>query len=144
MTTMRNEKIEKAVQWMRKLGMMSPCIEAFKNGKLWQSEGAGIFSGILYAAEPDIVAMAHKIEEEQDVVVWHAIKGHYNLGGEHVKMVSYLLVGNQDVADDISLEEYPNHQYVCFSYVQNKSWEYGSEYGDVTIMPMNGGLRRVY
>lgn len=144
MTTMRNEKIEKAVQWMRQLDMLSPCIEAFKKGNLWQSEGTGIFSGILYAAEPDIVAMAHKIEEEHDVVVWHVIKGHYNLGGDHVEMISYLLVGNQDVTNNSALEEYQDNQYICFSYVQNKSWAYGSEYGDVTIMPMNGGLRRVY
>lgn len=144
MTTMREEKLKKAEQWMRQLDMLPPCIHALQKGELWQSEAVGGLGGILFAAEPDIVAMAKKIEEEQDVVVWHVIKGQYNLGGECVEMISYLLVGNQDVTDDTSLEEFQGNQYVSFAYVQNKTWEYGSEYGDVTIMPVNGGLRRVY
>lgn len=140
--TNREEKMKIAEQWMEKLGMMPPCIDAMKNGKLWQSEGWGAASGILFTAEPDVLNQAKKIEEEQDALVWHAIKGVYLLGGDRVEMVAYLLVTNEDL-NSAELPECEDGSYAVFAYVQNNSWELCSECGDVVVRPANGGLRRV-
>ena len=140
--TNREEKKKIAEQWMRQLGMLTRCINAMKNDKLWQSEGCGPMSGILYAAEPAILEQAKKIEEKQDALVWHAIKGVYLLGGDRVKMVAYLLVTNEDL-NGPELPECVDGSYAVFAYVQNNSWELCSEYGDTAVKPANGGLRRV-
>lgn len=138
----REEKLKIAEQWMKQLNMMPQCIEALKKGQVWQSESWGKMSGILYSAEPDVLEKVKEIETEQGVLVWHVIKGTYLLGGEKVNMTSFLLVGNEDTAT-MELPQCIDNSYAVFAYVQNKSWETGSEYGDVAVLPANGGLRRV-
>lgn len=74
---MRNyeKKLELACHWMEQLDVLQPCIDALRKGELWQSEGAGIMSGLLYTAEPAIREQAKKLEEKYDALVWHAING---------------------------------------------------------------------
>lgn len=138
-------KLELACRWMEQLDILQPCIDALREGKLWQSEGAGIMSGLLYTAEPEVQAYAKKLEKKYDALVWHAIKGTYILDGtDRMEMVIYLMVTESDVRDNnISLEHADTNCYYCFGFVENRTEPTFSESGDCLISPVNGGLRRV-
>lgn len=144
---MRNyeKKLELACHWMEQLDVLQPCINALRKGELWQSEGAGIMSGLLYTAEPAIREQAKKLEEKYDALVWHAIKGTYIFGGtDRMEMVVYLMVTEDDIRDNnISLEHADTSCYYCFGFVENRTEPMFSESGDCLVSPANGGLRRV-
>ncbi len=126
-----------ALEWMRKMEMMNECVEAFKKGKLWQSEGAGFMSGILYEASEEVLHKAKEIEEKTGQLVWHVIRGVYLVSGDKVKMDTYLLVEEGETF------EHENETYCCYAYVDNKTYPMDSEYGSVLITNANGGLKRV-
>lgn len=126
-----------ALEWMRRLDMMGSCIRAFRGDKLWQSEGSGIMSGILYEASEDVLQKAKEIEKESGLVVWHVIRGTYIVGGDQVQMDTYLLAEENEVFD------HERNNYVCYAYVDNKTYPVDSEYGSVLIKNANGGLKRI-
>ena len=140
----REEKLELAIRWMEQLNVLKPCRDALKRGELWQSEGAGVMSGILYTASEETVEKAKEIEDKYNVLVWHAIKGVYIFGGtDRFEVSTYLLVADEDVEMDHRLQTADLNNYYALAYVDNETDPMLSELGEVAIANANGGLRRV-
>lgn len=139
------EKRELAVNMMQHLGVMHPCIDALKKGGLWQSESLMPgFGGILFEASQDVREKAAELEKNGDALVWHVIRGRYNIGGDLMDLDTYLLVTNSDAdSGELPLERCKEGDF-AFSYVYNRTAPDCSEYGDVLIKMENGGIVRVY
>ena len=126
---------EKAVNYIKQLGMHENVLTEFKAGTINASESGGI----LYWANEHESAQIAKLQEDGDVV-WHIIRGSYVLGDtDQCDMNCYLLATNEDT-ELLVLED---GNYEAFAYVENVTWPDCSEYGYVYVKPSLGGLVRV-
>lgn len=131
MTDMNREMMkEEAVARMELLGLLPQTIEDFKKGRINKSEYG---KGILYWLSKEEQEAVRKIEEKNNIVIYHAILDNSEFG----PMYSYLYVNSypqewkQD-REDI-LEGYP------LAYVVNGEI---AEFGTIGVEPMFGGLKR--
>ena len=125
---------EEAVKRMELLKMSRQCINAFKRGEIWESEGIGA----LYECDNTEKDIIKEFEEENaDCLVYHMIHNRFDFG-ECYTMLYVSSDENEWEQDRIDIMQgYP------LAYVKNIDDEYCSEFGCVGIKPNIGGLVRV-
>ena len=131
---------EKAVGYMKDLGILDDAIKAF------EADDIVFFSinGFIYSLTPQMRQTISEIENKLhgDVVVWHVIHGKYKMcDGSELKIDTYLLA-TSECAD--ALDKCENEGYYAFAFVNNIDAPQDSEFGDVVIAERFGGLYRVY
>ena len=130
----KEERFEEAIKRMKLLKLDKQCIEAFKKGKVWESEGFGA----LYEVNDEEQKLIDNFEKNlEGCLVYHMIHNKFEFG----ECYSMLYVSPdkeewQQDKDDIS------EGYV-FAYVYNKDCEWCSEFGSIAIKPSIGGLIRL-
>ena len=125
---------EKAISFIKQLGMHKNVLSEFKTGQINASEAGGI----LYWANEHETEKIIELQEDGNVV-WHIIRGTYVLGGtDQCEMIVYLLATDED-AEFLVFED---GSYEAFAYVENGTWPDCSEYGYIYVEPSVGGLVR--
>ena len=126
---------EKAINFIKQLGMHENVLAEFEAGTINASESGGI----LYWANEHEQDQIKRIQELDDCVVWHIIRGIFVLGGvDECEMICYLLATEED-ASYLMVDD---GEYEVFAYVENVSWPDCSEYGYICVKPSVGGLVR--
>lgn len=134
--SIKESQKEKAVQLFKRLGIFKLYIDGFvKEDKVCFFE---CFGGYWVYQEPEIEKKMREIEEEYGAKVY-AIT-HERVYGDDVW--SFLLVTSSP-EDWVDLIMPADNGFYAFAYVWNKSYDYDSEFGDVVVQSMGGGLRRV-
>lgn len=130
----KKERFIEAIERMKLLKLDKQCIEAFKNGKVWESEGFGA----LYEVNDEEQKIIDKFEaNHKDCLVYHMIHNNFEFG----ECYSILYVSSdkeewQQDKDDIK-EGY------IFAYVENIDDDWCSEFGSIAVKPSIGGLIRL-
>lgn len=117
-------------------------LKEFKqNETIYYSENlGGAFSGILYwlRNKKDFVEKVKEIEEKRNIFVYHCILNHTEYGD---------LLSMMYISEDESFWEYEREELkegYAGAYVWNISFEPYSEFGNIGINGVNGGLVRRY
>lgn len=130
---MKEKQMKEALNRMVTLQMSRQCINAFKNGKVWESEGMGA----LYEVNEDEQKIIDEFESKYNGLVYHMIHNMTEFGELYT-----ILYVSKDVtewnADRNDLED-----GLAFAYVKNVTDDWCSEFGTVSIRPSIGGLVRV-
>lgn len=130
-------KKDKALELMKQLDIYQPYIDGFKdNGYVCYFER---FGGFWDYQNKELEAKRKEIEEKYNCIVY-AIT-HEFIDGE--EMYSFLLVTNHPEDWDYMLQEAGRNKYYATAYVWNKSYDWGSELGDILIEYAFGGIRRI-
>jgi hypothetical protein len=128
---------EIAVECLQKLDIYKPYIRRF--------EVAGIpcfferFGGFYVDQEPELLAKVKEVEEEYGCLVY-AITHELFIFGECWSMLC-VSKHTKEVLDCL-VPGVTNHFY-AFSYVWNKSDNLLSEFGDIVVQALGGGIRRI-
>lgn len=130
---MREEQRQEAIERMEMLSMSRQCINAFKKGKVWESEGIGA----LYEVNEKEQKIIDEFEEEHNAVVYHMIHNMFFFG-ECYTMLYVSKDKNEWKSDRQDLKE-----GYAFTYVKNIDDDICSEFGSVAIRPQIGGLVRI-
>jgi len=118
---------------MELLKLSKQCINAFKNGSVWESEGYGA----LYECNDKENAIIKKFEEEHDGLVYHMIHNKYEFGECYT--ILYVSKYEDEWEDDIK----DIHDGYVLAYVENVDDTMCSEFGSVAIKSSFGGLVRI-
>lgn len=121
-----------AIKRMELLNMSSRCIEAFKEGKVWESEGIGA----LYECNPKEKSIIENFERKFNGKVYHMIHDMFEFG----ECYSMLYVSKDSSEWKQDLEDLKDG--IAFVYVKNLDDDLCSEFGTIGIKPNIGGLRR--
>lgn len=130
------EKKDKAIEIMKTLDIYKPYIQGFKekdNVCFFE-----MFGGYWVYQEPEIEAKMKEIEQEYNCKVY-AITHEFTDFGE---LYDFLIVTNYPEEWDDAVYSYGN-KHTLFAYVWNKSDEWLSEFGSITVQSFGGGIRRV-
>ena len=131
----KKERFDEAIERMKLLKLDTPCIEAFKKGKVWESEGFGA----LYEVNEEEQMIVDTFEANHEgCLVYHMIHNIYEFG----ECYSILYVSS-DKEEWESDKEDIKDGYV-FAYVENVDDDFCSEFGSIAIKPSIGGLMRLY
>lgn len=134
--TMELEKQKhEALKRMKILGIHSMAIKEFQHeGKLNLSES----NGALYWLNEGLQKRVKEFEKKYNSLVYHVIRSYSEVG----EMISYLYVSpwTEDWDDDKTDLESGR----ALVYVENLSDEVLSEFGFIGIMPLFGGVARLY
>lgn len=130
-------KKDKALELMKKLDIYKPYIKGFKdNDYVCFFER---FGGFWDYQEPELEAKRKEIEKKYNCLVY-AITHEFL---EDDELYSFLIV--TDYPEDwnkLLMSAGPNRHYAT-AYVWNKSCEWCSEFGDITVQSAFGGIRRI-
>lgn len=131
----REKKKERAILYMKELGLFKPCIKNFeKYDEVQMSEPWG---GLYEFSDNEELNKAIKeFEEEYDSLVYHVI--HANVCG--MDMYSFLCVS--DYEEDWELDIPGIRDGYVFTYTWNKDIPEFSEYGSIGYKEFIGGLIR--
>lgn len=132
----REEQKAEAIERLKYLGVLPTVIESFSNGKILASE---YNLGLLYEVDQPMKDKIKQLERNGDMV-FHVVKGTYSVCDEEMVMTSYLILDNDK-------EEWKwNHNEIedgiVFTYTVNETAPEFSEYGNIIVAPLNGGLTR--
>ena len=132
---MEDKIFNECITRMELLKMSKDCIDAFKNGKVWESEGIGA----LYEVNDTEQKYINEFEEKnKGYRVYHIIHNLTDFG----ELYSLLYVGtSEDEWEDDKIDLKDGYAFV---YVKNITDEFNSEFGSIMIKPNIGGLIRVY
>lgn len=131
---MNNKILDKCIKRMQILKLDKPCIEAFKQGKVWESEGFGA----LYEVNEQEQSYIDEFEKEHTgCKVYHMIHNVFNFG----ECYSMLYLSNEESEwqDDLDLLS----EGYAFVYVKNVDDDLYSEFGTIAIKSQFGGLVRL-
>lgn len=131
---MRQEQIDEALIRMEMLQMSRQCINAFKQGKVWESEGMGA----LYEVDEDEQKLIDEFEKEHDAVVYHMIHNMFVFGECYTML--YVSKYKEEWKED--KQDLKDGYALC--YVKNVTDDFCSEFGTVAIKPSIGGLVRLH
>lgn len=130
---MREEMKKECINRMKKLKFMPECIGAFKNGRIWESEGYGA----LYELNEKEQEMLKEFEQEhENCLVYHIIHNKFEFG----ECYSLLYVSSNKDEWEEDNEDLDNG--LAFAYVKNIDDYLCSEFGRIGIKPNFGGLVR--
>ena len=130
------EQKAKAAEYLRKLGIFKPYIDGFvKNDNVCFFER---FGGFWVYQEPEIEKKMREIEQEHGCKVY-AIT-HEKVYGDD--MWSFLVV-TSNPQEWVDLVGRSGNGFYAFAYTWNRSYDYGSEFGDVFLQSFGGGIRRI-
>lgn len=132
---------ELAIQCLEKMNIYSPYVRKFKSK-------AGIpcffenFAGFYADQEPELWNKIKEVENEYGCLVYAITHEITNLG----EMWSMLCIPSEyeSIEDILFPADSSNRKFYAFSYVWNKSWEDGSEFGDIVVQSAFGGLKRIH
>ena len=131
---MKEKVFSECLVRMEMLRLSKNCISAFKEGKIWLSEGRGA----LYEIEDRERAIIEEFEKEhENYKVYHLIHNIYEFG----EIYSLLYVSS----DTNEWEEDKNdiQEGYVFAYCKNMDFDYCSEFGTIGVKQNIGGLVRV-
>ena len=129
-------KKEKALELLTELDIYTPYVKGFEEKD--QVCFFERFGGYWVYQEPEIEAKMKELERQYNCVVY-AITHEYTDFGE---LYTFLLVTNYP-------EEWPRlmisdgNRHTAFAYVWNKTDDWCSEFGSVTVMSLGGGITRI-
>ena len=136
MLTTREEKKEKAIEFMQKLKILPNYIQAFKkNDTVCLFQG---FGGYWLYQYPELQEQLKKIEEKYDCVVYAVMQEHVGTD----ECYSFLVVTDYKEEWERLVYKVQNN-HCAFAYVWNKDIEYFSEFGRIFVQSLGGGIRRV-
>lgn len=129
-------KKEKAVEILKKLNIYKPYINGFqKKGDVCFFEGYG---GHWAYQEPELIDKIKEFEDSHNALVY-AVTHEFTDFGE---CYDFMFVPNcKDEWDDLVIDMH-NKTFCVFAYVWDKDDEW-SEFGDIIIKSMYGGIRRI-
>ena len=130
----REKKKERAILYMKELGLLSPCIRAFeKNDEVQMSD---IFGLDEIHNNEELKNAIKEFEEEYDSLVYHVV--HAYIYG--MDMYSFLCVSDYEEDWELDIPGI-KHGYV-FTYTWNKDVPEFSEYGSIGYRHNFGSLVR--
>ena len=131
---MNNKILDECIKRMQLLKLDKPCIEAFKKGKVWESECYGALYEVTEQEQSyiDEFEKAHK-----GCKVYHMIHDKFEFG----ECYSMLYISNDESEwqDDLDLLS----EGYAFVYVKNVDADWCSEFGTIAIKSQFGGLVRI-
>lgn len=129
-----DKKIEEAIKRMELLHMNRKCINEFKKGNIWESEGFGA----LYDLDDEEKEIIKRFEEKyKGCIVYHVIHNRFEFG----ECYSLLYVPDDESEWEQDINDIKDGY--AFVYVYNKDDEWCSEFGTIAIKPSIGGLVRL-
>ncbi len=129
-----DNKKEEAIKRMEILNMSRQCINAFKKGIVWESEGIGA----LYECNDDEKKLIKEFEQEHEgCIVYHMIHNMFEFGECYT--ILYVSSEKSEWKQDIK----DLSEGYAFAYVKNIDDDFCSEFGTVMLKPNIGGLIRV-
>lgn len=130
----RQQMKESAVKALKQIKSYGPYTNAFKNkGTVTMYEGSG---GYYVEADSDLDKKIKEVEEKYNGMVYAAIHNYTEFG----EIYTLLWEGAED---ETIIEQGQDNDYYVFAYVWNVDEDMFSEFGDVIIKPMLGGLIRI-
>lgn len=128
---------EVAISAMKSLDIYAPYIKKFeKDGTVTLFEGFGGYY-IDEHQEPELLKKIGEFEAETGSLVYAVIHNIFEFG----ECYSFLIVSKYDEEWSMTLEEVKDGY--AFSYVWNKTDDYCSEFGTITVKSFGGGIARV-
>ena len=132
----RQQKKEKAIEVMKTMDIYKPYIKGFENDdSVCFFEN---FGGFWVFQEPEIEAKMKEIERKYNCLVY-AITHEFTEFGE---LYDFLLITDYK-SEWRTLVQSKGNKHLAFAYVWNKSCEWCSEFGSVTVQSFGGGIRRI-
>lgn len=128
-----NKKYDEALKRMKMLKLSPGCIKAFKEGKVWLSEGIGY----LYEVNEQEQKIIDDFEKKYNSKVYHMIHNRTEFG----ELYSILFVGQYEEEWEMDIEDIKHN--IVFTYVLNKTFDDCSEFGSIMVRPNIGGLIRI-
>ena len=146
-TELRNKQKQEAIERLKILQeefmVHKNVLKEFKEDEtIYYSENlGGAFSGILYwlRNKKEFVEKVKEIEKTRNLYIYHCILNHYRDIGDVLTMLY--------VSEDEEFWEYEREELkdgYASAFVWDISFELYSEFGDVGIYGVNGGLVRRY
>ena len=130
------ERKIKAIELLEKMDIYKPYIKGFReNNKVCFFER---FGGYWVEQEPEIYNKMKEIEKEYNCTVY-AITHEFTQFGE---LYDFLIVTNYPEEWD-NLVYTERNEHTAFAYVWNKSDDWCSEFGSVTVKSFGGGIKRI-
>ena len=129
-------KKEKAIELMKQLDIYKPYIDGFRESdKVCFFEG---FGGFWIDQEPEAYKKMQEIEQKYDCKVY-AVTHEFTRFGE---CWDYLIVS--DYPEEWGTLVYTEgNRHTAFAYVWNKTDDWCSEFGSITVQSFGGGIKRV-
>ena len=128
-------KKKKAIELMKKMDIYKPYIRGFEeSNKICFFEQYG---GYWAEQEPALYEKIKEFEKEYDCIVY-AVTHELTEFGE---LFDFLIVTDDpDEWDDIVYSE--GNRHMVYAYVWNKTDDFCSEFGSITIQSFGGGIKR--
>lgn len=129
-------KKKKAIELMKKMDIYKPYIRGFEeSNKICFFEQYG---GYWAEQEPALYEKIKEFEKEYDCLVY-AVTHELTEFGE---LFDFLIVTDDpDEWDDIVYSE--GNRHMVYAYVWNKTDDFCSEFGSITIQSFGGGIKRI-
>lgn len=132
---------EIAIQCLKKMYIHSPYVRKFSSKK-------GIpcffeqFAGFYADQEPELWNKIKEVEAEHGCLVYAITHEITDLG----EMWSMLCVPKDtDSMEDVLFDaDATGRKFYAFAFVWNKSWDQGSEFGDIVVKAAFGGIKRMF
>jgi hypothetical protein len=136
MNTTKEERKQKAIEYMKKLGIYKPYISGFEEKNyVCYFEG---FGGFWTWQDEKLSAKIKEIEEKYDCTVY-AVTHEITEFGEIYDLL--VVTDYKEEWDDLL---YNNHSYnYAFAYCWNKTDNFCSEFGTIALQSFGGGIRRI-
>ena len=143
-TELEKAQVSEAIARMRKLKLHPNTINEFKkDGKLNKSENLHVGSPrgerypFLYWLKKEEEQMVREWEKETGSVVYHVIENQMEFG----HCYSHLYVSKYQ--EEWEMDNEMLERNLPFVYVENKDFEWCSEFGSIEIKPVAGGVLRL-
>lgn len=133
--TTENKK-QKAIELMNKLGIYKPYIKGFReNNQICFFEG---FGGFWADQEPELMAKIQEFEKEHNCLVY-AVTHEYTSFGE---CYDFLFISDYKEEWNEMLYK-AGDMFYAYAYVWNKTDDWCSEFGTIGVRSFGGGIGRV-
>lgn len=132
---MNEELKQECITRMQILKLDKGCIEAFKNNNIWLSENIGA----LYELDEEEKAIVDKFEQAHTKCkVYHIIHNLFEFGNCYTLL--YVDLEEKEYWEEERKELADGY---AFTYVENTTDEWCSEFGSVYVKPSFGGVMRL-
>ena len=122
---------------MKQLKIYKPFIDDFKDKDLVCYSEHCI--GYWVYQKTEVEAKMREIEQEYNCLVYAITHEFTNIG----ELYNFLIVPNYPEEWDELLYAQNDNQYIAYAYVWNKSDDWCSEFGSISIQAAVGGIRRI-
>lgn len=134
---MNDNQKAKALEIMRRLDIYKPYINGFKNsGRVCFFENYG---GFWVDQEPLIINKIKELEEKYKCLVYAVTHEKTNIG----EMYDFLIVSAHPEEWNDTIFQTATRTFYAYAYVWNVDDDYCSEFGDIVISCLGGGIKRI-